>query len=196
MEINMSFDLVNAQSYIPSFDILFEKYPIKRVLEFGEGEGTRYFLEKTSFVCSVEVIVSENHYRWVDKCKESYKAYKEEGKWEQIVIIGGEVLKKVDINCQKGVQTELREYEVHLKDILETSMEFGPYDVAFVDYGIHMRADMVNLLFNKVDIICAHDTGVSPKIYGWDKISPPNNYKRQQFKSEYLGTTFWIKDVV
>lgn len=190
----MSYDLINAQSYIPSFDVLFERYPIKRVLEFGEGEGTKYLLEKTSFVCSVEVIVSGDHYRWADKCKELYKTYKEEKRWKQVIITCGEILKEVDIKCQKGVQTELIEYEDYLKDILKISMEYGPYDMAFVDYGIHMRADMVNLLFNQVDIICAHDTGVSPEMYGWNRILPPNNYKKQKFKSEYLGTTFWIRD--
>jgi hypothetical protein len=81
-----------------------------------------------------------------------------------------------------------------LQLILDKALSYGPFDLAFVDYGIHLRADMVNMLFNKINIIAAHDTNVSPDIYGGNRIVIPLNYTKIVFNEEYLGTTFWIKN--
>lgn len=190
----MDYDLINAQSYIPSFDILYKKYSISRVLEFGEGLGTKYLLDNSEFVCSVEVVAKENHLLWADYCANAYKGYSDSGKWVQIVLQCSDLLKSVDTKCQKGIQTNIGEYRSELSEVVDRAYMHKPFDLAFVDYGIHMRADIVNMLFNKVNIICAHDTNVSPEMYGWDRIITPENYSRVIYHQEYLGTTFWVRN--
>jgi hypothetical protein len=188
------FDLNNAQSYIPSFTDLFTKYSVRRVLEFGEGDGTRFLLDNSEFVCSVEVIAYPYHKSWAVKCASMYSDEAGTGKWIQLLFTCSDKLIEVDQLCQKGIQSNTDLYTVELQSFLNQALKCGPFDVAFVDYGIHVRGDMVNLLFNKVGIIAAHDTNVSPGMYGWDKIDVPVNYTRVTFKQEYLGTTFWIKN--
>jgi len=190
----MAFDIINAQSYIPSFIEAYTRYNISKILEFGEGDGTRFFLDNSDFVCSVEVIAYSYHKEWLDKCSSMYKNEKSNGKWMQVPFICSEELVNVDQMCQKGVQSDLTLYTKELQLILEKALSYGPYDLAFVDYGIHLRADMVNMLFNKVSIIAAHDTNVSPNMYGWDRIVVPPNYSKITFMEEYLGTTFWVKN--
>ena len=189
----MSYDLVNAQSYIPSFEILFKTYNIKRVLEYGEGDGTQFLLDKTDFVCSVEVIANASHKGWAKECEKKYAEYKNK-KWKQVLLNCSDDMKKADRDRQKNLQPDPSIFEKELQGYIDEGFKFSPFDMVFVDYGIHMRGDIVNLLFNKVDIIAAHDTNVSHSIYGWDKIRVPSNYKEYRYHNEYLGTTFWIKD--
>jgi len=188
----MAYDLNNAQSYIPSFDKIFSKHEIKKVLEFGEGEGTRYLLDKCEFVCSIEVSAYPYHMDWYNTCKEKYKGYKN---WKQILYRCDDLLIKLDQNAQKKKYEKIENYAHYLEEILNLGISSSDgYDLAFVDYGIHLRADMVNLLFNKVDIIAAHDTNVGKELYGWDRISVPMNYTEIDFNpGEYLGTKFWIR---
>ena len=190
----MAFDFINAQSYIPSFIKLYAKYPINRVLEFGEGDGTRFLLDNSDFVCSVEAIAYPYHKEWLYKCASMYKNEIVNRNWMQLSFTCSEELIKIDQMCQKGIQSEFSSYSGELQLILDRALSYGPFDLAFVDYGIHLRADMVNMLFNKINIIAAHDTNVSPNIYGWNRIVIPLNYTKIVFNEEYLGTTFWIKN--
>jgi hypothetical protein len=190
----MAFDFINAQSYIPSFINLYAKYSINRVLEFGEGDGTRFLLDNSDFVCSVEAIAYPYHKEWLYKCASMYKNEIVNKNWIQLPFMCSEELIKIDQMCQKGIQSEFSSYSGELQLILDKALSYGPFDLAFVDYGIHLRADMVNMLFNKINIIAAHDTNVSPDIYGGNRIVIPLNYTKIVFNEEYLGTTFWIKN--
>jgi len=189
----MEYDLINAQSYIPSFEILFKKYPIKRVLEFGEGNGTQFLLDNSDFVCSIEVVAHKGHQDWANRCFSYYSGYAV-SKWKQVTIKCSEKVIEADRARQKNDQLDSSSFIGDLSGYIEKAFEYGPFDMAFVDYGIHMRGDLVNLLFGKVSIIAAHDTNVSASIYGWNKISIPDSYKEYKFHNEYLGTTFWIKE--
>lgn len=65
-------------------------------------------------------------------------------------------------------------------------------DVAFIDQGLVPRGYFVSCLFDKVDIIVAHDTNGHRAIYAYDKIPEHPHYVRIQY-TKGCGTTFWIR---
>lgn len=58
-------------THLPVFEKLFEKYPIKTVLEFGCGEfSTSFFIQHASYVTAIEM-QSEDWYKRVKKAHPS-----------------------------------------------------------------------------------------------------------------------------
>lgn len=84
----------------------------------------------------------------------------------------------------------LLDYYVDIENICNEALKNVPCDLAFVDPGIFTRADFVNALFGRVDIIVAHDT--HDNIYGWPRIMDHPDYEKIDFRAG-CGTSFWIK---
>jgi hypothetical protein len=70
-------------------------------------------------------------------------------------------------------------------------------DVAFVDSGVCIRGDLVQVLFNEVPIIVAHDVApierrLQHDVYGYGRVIAPTGYE-EIYVSGGMGTAFWIK---
>lgn len=146
---------------------IFNKYQINNVLEFGLGEGTRFFLDRAK-TKSVEFMAQPSHHEWMEKCKEDFKDRKN---WELEAI---ETTDSFNDTVKKAVERNLK-----------------GYDFAFVDCGIHCRTDILNMLFGHVPIIAAHDTSFGHEDYGWNNIQG-EGYERMDFP-EGQGTSVWVK---
>ena len=183
---------------------LFEKHKIKSMIELGLGEGTKFFLDHLREVVSVELYTKDLQLaeklriptdEWMIKFGKEFASYKN---WE---IIPYECKKDIieaerDVTghgkVERGDDPTTKGYLKEIKKLIDNLFKNKKYDYAFVDPGIHLRGDIVNALFGKVDIIGAHDTNTRP-IYGYNRIVVPANYYVEENKNGE-GITFWIKN--
>ena len=169
---------------------IIQTYDIKSIVEFGLGMGTRTFFEFCNRVTSIEFyspnddladslkISSEE---WMNICKANEEFVKFKN-WELIPIEVGprtieaewDVTGKGPRQVSRGDNPSSDEYIQELEDGL-SDIQFEKFDLAFVDAGIHLRGDLVNLMIDKVNIITDHDTN-QPEIYGYKRIVPPEHY--------------------
>lgn len=66
-------------------------------------------------------------------------------------------------------------------------------DLALVDGHAESRPEVVNLLFDKANIIVAHDFH-KQKFYGWQRISKPDNYHMMVFANDKRSTACFIHE--
>jgi len=167
---------------------LFAEHDIKRVLEFGEGAGTRWFLDRCARVTSVEIVVKPEHEEWAHAC---YDAYGKCEKWQQWVQPLPSRLEKAEELAASGHYPIIRGERKEVQSLIDAAIPVIPYDLIFVDPGTHLRSAMVNELFGFADIIAAHDTNVGMMNYGWSTVNPPTEYATHRYFNDGLGTTFW-----
>lgn len=181
---------------------IIKQYNINSVIEFGVGEGTNVFLENcTGKITSVELFTTDypkaellkiSTDEWIDY---SIKQFEKYDNWNAIKYeVQSSILKAEYDVTGKGTNGVIRgkspsnqEYIKELENLIST-LNILEYDMAFVDAGIHLRGDIVNLLFNKVNIITAHDFNTRD-IYGYSRISIPSTYEgfSGNYSSEGLG---------
>lgn len=171
--------------HISHFQKLFVNHPPMNFLEFGLGYSTKYFLDQCQHVTSVEFTADGTE--WIDKCQDLYRNY---SNWTPITYVS----KDID-------------------QFIENQTHDQAFDIAFIDGGTAIRGRLVQLLFDKVPIIAAHDTywrawsilrqipfEIPPflldhpqcDIYHYLKIAPPSHYKEIYIPTG-RGTTFWIQ---
>jgi len=177
--------------HLPFLRRVFALRPVASCLEFGLGEGTRLLLDSCEHVTSLELASRPGHDEWFQRCLEMYRG---DSNWEPILHHCGEQLREADrIGEAGGYPIADHGYLAELAEVVGRVLSRRSYDLAFVDAGIHNRGDLVNLLFDRVPIIAAHDTNGLERHYGWDLVAPPASYRRVRF-TEGLGTTFWIRE--
>lgn len=178
--------------HVQHFKKLFQQTKVNSFLEFGIGLGTKYFLDHCNEVTSYEIIMPDQTDEWFNLSCDLYKDHYDH--WNPILKRGSDALHSANIlSYRDRLDPSLHDatYLLDLKNYCDEIFAGKQYDVAFVDPGFHMRADLVNELFDRVPIIVAHDTNVGVLEYGWKKIHTPSNYEKIVF-TEGAGTTFWI----
>lgn len=183
---------------------IFKKYKIESMIEFGLGEGTRFFLDNLKEVVSVEIYTKDINLAtklripddsWMRTFGEKFASYKN---WEIIFHdCGKDILEaEHDVtghgNVERGADPRSDGYKKEIRNLIKQLFKNKKYDYAFVDPGVHLRGDIVNALFGKVKIIGAHDTNTKP-IYGYNRIIVPPDYNILENR-DGEGITFWIKN--
>lgn len=182
---------------------LFEKHKIESMIEFGLGEGTSFLLDHLKEVVSVEPYTKDLELakklriptdKWMKKFGEEFHTYKN---WKIVPYECGKGIIKAEYDVtghgkvERGENPTTKYYLDEILTLVKKLFKNKKYDYAFVDAGIHLRGDIVNALFGKVDIIGAHDTNTKP-IYGYNRIVVPMDYSiEENINGE--GITFWIK---
>ena len=191
------YELGPPQDWHHYFNEIFSHKKIENFLEFGLGVGTEFLLEKCGSVTSVELSLGTYNFDWYQKTKEKLKEYKN---WECYYVEVPDNIKDADRRAQE-LKFPLKdtEYLSTLKQIAEPYINMKKYDFIFVDAGIHLRGDLVNMCFGKADIIAAHDTSrvpyrVIPDVYGYNIVKIPSDYIELYYECTYMGTTVWIKN--
>jgi len=197
-----TFNRENTIDHFHDHQDIIKQYNINSVIEFGVGEGTNVFLENcTGKVTSVELYTADYNLaeflkistdEWVDYSINQFKNY---NNWSavkyqvQSYVIDAEydVTGKGNRGVVRGGSPSNTNYITELSNLIET-LNVSEYDMAFVDAGIHLRGDIVNLLFDKVNIITAHDFNTQD-IYGYSRILTPNTYNNfsGNYSNEGLG---------
>ncbi|WP_143406439.1 hypothetical protein [Estrella lausannensis] len=192
---------------------VFKKFYVRTFLEFGCGFSTKYFIDNSENVISVEFVTPGSGPDWLKYCIELYQDYPE---WTPIAYFAGPGLDTSwATHKYLGMDSVYRAcaYQpVHrlsyalidpsflsdLDNFVREQTALYDIDMAFVDCGVCIRGDLVQTLFQHVPIIAAHD--VAPKdirhlddVYGYGRIVVPPNYI-EIYVPIGMGTAFWIKN--
>tara|TARA_R110001592_G_scaffold6540_1_gene35134 strand:+ start:3249 stop:3896 length:648 start_codon:yes stop_codon:yes gene_type:complete len=188
---------------------IIKQYNINSVIEFGVGEGTNVFLKNcTGKITSVELLTTDyplaellkiSTDEWVNYSINEFKKYDNWNavKYEvQSSILDAEydVTGKGNKGVIRGNSPSSMDYIQELTNLINT-LNISEYDMAFVDPGIHLRGDIVNLLFDKVNIITAHDFNIQP-IYGYNRINIPPTYEGYSGNHSMEGLGVFIKKTI
>jgi hypothetical protein len=192
---------------------VFNTIDIRTYMEFGVGFSTKYFLENCEHVISVEIITPGSGPDWLKYCLNLYSDYKN---WTPIAYFSGPGLDSSWApHIYLGLDSVYRAcaYQpVHrksyapidptflddLNNFVDQQVATNDIDMAFVDAGVCIRGDLVQVLFNKVPIIAAHDITIKENrhlddVYGYGRIIVPENYI-EIYVPYGMGTAFWIKN--
>lgn len=191
---------------------VFDRLKVRTFLEFGVGFSTKYFLDNSEKVISVEFVTNGTGPEWFIYCMglfcdsknwmpiAYFSAYDGDTSWARYKYMGADSV----FQAAAYQPVQLRSYAAvdpsfldDLSNFISQQVALNAVDMAFVDSGICLRGDLVQRLFNRVPIIVAHDVG--PKelimlndVYGYDRIVVPNNYEEIVVPFG-MGTAFWVK---
>lgn len=194
------------------FKKLFEMTKIKTFFEFGLGYPTKYLLEHSNKVISVDFIT---HGYGPETMKKFLNLYADYSNWIPIAFFSGYL--GWDYNWapykHMGSDSVYRAtsyqhanhkdyaklddfYLIELNAFITNLLKHNKADVAFIGHAIFLRGDIVRLLFDKVPIIIAHNTdkrnmGDMDDIYRLSQVVTPDNYEEIFFPLTG-GTTAWI----
>lgn len=196
--------------HIPVFKKIFETMKVRTLLEFGLGYSTKYFLDSCTKVISVEFIFTTWETDWIKKCLNLYRGY---SNWVPIVYFsnfngdfswapykyhGSDALYRAHSYFASTGQSYAavdRSYQNEMQFFLSNLTKYNTIDVAFVDSGMVLLADIVQVLFEKIPVIVAHGTKTSylgQNPYGFASLQVPANFEEIRI-SRGVGTTIWVK---
>lgn len=200
-----------ACDYLPIFRTVFEKFKVRTLLQFGVGDMTKYFLDHSTKVISIEFVTPGYGPIWIQRYLDFYRnfsnwipivyfsSYQGDPAWAPFKYLGSEHLyKAVSYQCSTHKDYSLNDpfYRIELEAFIGNLAKYNHIDVAFVEPPAYIRGDLVQILFGKVPVILAHDTAVREQeiendVYGYSRISTPDEYE-EIFFPEGSGTTAWI----
>jgi hypothetical protein len=184
-----NYGFTGVQDWHPFFEWLFKKWVPSTFFEFGLGVGTEYFLDSCPAVTSLEIAARPPHREWWEKSLKSYAAYQN---WEPHFYEASDNLKAIDKRAQgRDYPSDDRSHIEELQSVIDRTMGDRKFDLIFVDSGLHIRGDLLNLVLPLSDVVAAHDTRASTSIYGWHTVEAPNHVQIE-FPGNHFGTTFWI----
>lgn len=180
--------------HVRAWNTLFSIEKIENFLELAEGKATKFFLNNCDHVTSVSLITISTADQIFPIYYDNLDLFDKVPNWTPQLHIFSDLVDKANKQAYNGVNPELvgEDYAEEISQFCEALTREAHYDAIFVDPRLVIRGDLVNALFNKADIIATHDTNFIPNIYGWNKLSPPDDYETIHF-SYGSGTTFWIK---
>lgn len=204
---------VHYTEHVAHIKKVFNKYHVRAFIEFGVGFSTKFFIDNCESVISVEFVTPGSGPEWLQYCIELYRNYPT---WMPIAYFSGPGLdtswapyKYIGLD---SVYRAAAYQPVHRKSYAPIDASFlddlnafmdeqtaaHTIDMGFVDAGVCIRGDLVQVLFNKVPIIAAHD--ITRKelrhlddVYGYGRIIVPDNYI-EIYVPFGMGTAFWVKN--
>lgn len=213
-DVPITYEWLHTQSptmsqadYLPHLRRLFHTMEVRGFLECGYSFSTRYFLENSERVFSIEFLAPSVKTDYFPLCLQLALPCKH---WVPLQYnvgysdIGFNRACDYQKNTHKDYALVSSKYLERLaqyfqKCLMDAKNEGTPIDVAFVDSNAPLRGDMVNLLLaNNVPVVVAHDTGCESDLFaqtnpwGWAKVQTPANYERVDI-CQNNGTTFWIR---
>ncbi len=173
---------------VQQFSKLFERVHFISLLEVGMGDSTKFFLDRLAHVTSLKIISEGQTDDQYSSYQELFKSYLN---WNPILYSGSSSLNWADSRTKELEDPALMDagYLLELSKLIYETTD-KEYDIAFVHPTLHFRGDLVNCLFDRVELIAA--LGTNHPIYGWNKIYTPSNYQKIEF-AEGDGITFWVK---
>lgn len=198
--------------HIRLFKKLFQLKKVKTFVEFGLGYPTKYFLDHSNKVISIDIIT---HGYGPGIMQKFLRVYSEYSNWIPISIFSGYLgcdyswapykhLASESIYKATSYQHAHHKsyakiddfYLVELGSFIKNLLKYNKTDVAFIGHAIFLRGDLVQLLFDQVPIIVAHNTlnrelGNVDDIYGLIHVVCPQHYEEIYFPFEG-GTTAWV----
>jgi hypothetical protein len=195
-----------STDHVPHFRRLFNTVQVRGLLECGCGYSTKYFLDHSDQVISMEFSTPGTSKFWLN---ESIRLYGNNPKWTPVVY-NADNKDTVFYKACSYVHSQQKDYALIDPSYLQRLDQFfksqikaakkkgNDIDVAFVDPGVYLRGDMVRLLLdNKVPIVVAHGTSTdygserTEGTYAWFVVKDNPDYEKIYIPFGQ-GTTFWI----
>lgn len=205
--------LQNGAQYALIFRKLFELTRVKTALEFGVGFSTKYLLDRCNKVISVDVIT---HGYGSETMKKFLRLYADYSNWIPIAYFSGymgcdyswapfkhlgseHVYKATAYQHGHHKDYGLIDpfYRIELDAFLASLFKYNKIDMVFLGHASYLRGDLVQLLFDKVPLIIAHDSdgrerGELDDLFQLVRVVTPENYE-EIFFPVAGGTTVWIQ---
>ena len=198
--------------HVPVFKKIFKKTKVKNFLEFGMGYSTKYFLDSCTKVISVEFISGGYGADWYKRCVNLFRecpnwipivyftGYSHDTTWAPYKYLGSDSVHKAwayQGATHKNYALVDDFYITELNAFIANLVKARPIDVAFIDSSLLLRGDLVQLCFNKIPMIVAHNTvskdqSSADDVYGYARVVTPENYE-EIFIRLGNGLTAWIK---
>ncbi len=196
--------------HIPHIQKIFDNYKVKTLLEFGLGYSTKYFLDHCTKVISVEFITRGLKPDWIKYCLGLYQDYSNwipvayfsnysgDFSWAPYKFFGTSKLFEAEQQYVPSLQFPSdTAYLTELNTFITNITKYHKIDMVLVDPPTLLRGPLVQLLFDKVSIIVAHDcfsycTDKISDIYGYRRLKVPDNYETI-FINKGKTTLVWIK---
>jgi len=198
--------------HIRHFKKIFSSMKVRTFLEFGVGFSTKYFLDHSDKVISVEIVTPGTGPEWFKYCIDLFRNC---STWIPMAYFTGNGLDTSWApNKYMGTESVYQacayqpayyksyalidpSFLVDLENFVKQQVADNTIDIAFVDAGVCIRGDLVQVLFHHVPIIAAHDVGPRElrhlnDVYGYGRIRIPENYE-EIYVAEGMGTAFWVK---
>lgn len=202
-EITKDFLIQNGASsgytdHVAHFDELFKAFKPKGLIECGVGYSTKYFLDYCTHVTSIEFINNGFGDSFMYDMKELYKNIPN---WKGLTYQGSDQLYWAETyRSSQHNDPELIDptYLKELKELFAKQLSEHDFNIAFVDSGVYIRGDFVELfLQNNIPIVVAHDFNLSDGTcisqYGWDKVKSTDKHERILIPTGN-NTCFWIRN--
>ncbi len=198
--------------FIPHFKKLFSLIKTKTLLEFGMGDGTKYFLESCNKVISIDFI---SHGYGAGVYQHLLSEYREYPNWIPIAYFTGyrgdctvapyKYLASEHVYKACAYQTATLKnyaviddfYRLELNAFISNLQKCHKIDMAFVHPKLYLRGDLVDLLFSKVPVIVATETksrGEGSKeidVLGYHRLVCPDTYE-EIYLPGGAGTTVFV----
>lgn len=198
--------------YLPHFKKIFNTLKIKTLLEFGENNGTKVFLDTCNKVISVDFIT---HGYGPGTFQNYLSLFAECPNWIPIAYFSGyqgpypywapyKYLASEHVYRACSYQTVSHKsytkiddfYRLELEAFINNVIKCHKVDLAFIHPILYLRSDLIELLFSKVGIIVAYDTncraaGEKDDVYGYYHLNVAEEYE-EIFLPGGAGTTVWI----
>ncbi len=198
--------------HVMVFKKIFDTLKVKTFLEFGLGYPTKYFLDQCNKVISVDIITHGYGPAVMQKFLRIYADYSNwipiaffsgylgwDYGWAPYKHLGSESVYKATSYQHAHHKTYAKIddfYIIELNAFITNLLKYNKAEVAFTGHAIFLRGEIVQLLFDKVPIIVAHNTnkrnqGNQDDEYGLVRVVTPDNYEEIFFPLQG-GTTAWI----
>ncbi len=198
--------------HVMLFKRLFQLHKVKTLMEFGLGYPTKFFLDNCNKVISIDVITHGYGPGIMQKFLKIYSDYSNwipisffsgyrgwDFEWAPYKHMGSDAVYKAT-SYQHAYHKNYAKiddfYLVELNAFITNLLKYNKTEAAFIGHAIFLRGDLVQLLFDRVPIIIAHNSRarmleLADDIYGLNRVVTPENYEEIYFDLEG-GTTAWI----
>jgi hypothetical protein len=182
-------------------DALKKALPLGTFFEWGCGHSTKLFLEQYPKVVSVEIVTPGTRQgEWLHECRRRFG----NDRWYPVILESAQI--SAACGHQGATHTDYGlinpEYKSELKSYLKAIQIGHDVSVVFVDPGVVIRGDLVEIGMQcNVPIVAAHDIPVLKDdeefirrdVYGWTRIKHNPEYTKVHI-IKGSGLAFWIRN--
>jgi hypothetical protein len=189
------------------FNEIFKEMKVRDFLQFGVDDSTKYFLDSCNKVFSVEFVTNGCGPDGIKRCLDLYRKYSNwvpivyftgysgETNWAPYKYLGSEAIyKAISYHCATHKHyASIDDLYLHeLKSFIGNLARYHKIDIAYVGTTAYIHGDLVQILFDKVPVIVANNTGCrtgGDDLYGYSRVATPDDYEEIAFD----GVTVWVK---
>jgi len=201
----------NHESHVICMREIFQKLNTRNMMEFGLGYATKYFLDTCNRVVSIEIVTNGYGPDTVRKFIQFYRdysnwvpityfsGYRGDMSWSPYKYVGSDAVYVAgSYQCSTHLSYEPIDgfYLKELGEFITNLVKYNKIEVALIHPILYLRGDFVQLCFQKIPVIVAHNTscranGEKNDPWGYSRVKTPPEYV-EIYIPTIPGTTVWV----